>query len=175
MTYTFVKALGGSVGDSICENDKLDLALSILEKAKEHNVAVHIPVDVIAADDFSENANAKIVDSNAIEAGWQGLDAGPKTLEQFEKVILASKTLLWNGPVGVFEMDAFSGGTKAVGRFVQAATENGAFSLVGGGDSVAAVKQFGFSDKVSYVSTGGGAMLESLEGRTLPGVAAILE
>lgn len=175
MTYTFVKALGGSVGDSICENDKLDLALSILEKAKEHNVAVHIPVDVIAADDFSENANAKIVDSNAIEAGWQGLDAGPKTLKQFEKVILASKTLLWNGPVGVFEMDAFSGGTKAVGRFVQAATENGAFSLVGGGDSVAAVKQFGFSDKVSYVSTGGGAMLESLEGRTLPGVAAILE
>jgi phosphoglycerate kinase len=175
MTYTFVKALGGSVGDSICENDKLDLALSILEKAKEHNVAVHIPVDVIAADDFSENANTKIVDSNAIEAGWQGLDAGPKTLEQFEKVILASKTLLWNGPVGVFEMDAFSGGTKAIGRFVQAATENGAFSLVGGGDSVAAVKQFGFSDKVSYVSTGGGAMLESLEGRTLPGVAAILE
>jgi phosphoglycerate kinase len=175
MTYTFVKALGGSVGGSICENDKLDLALSILEKAKEHNVTVHIPVDVIAADDFSEDANTKIVDSNAIEAGWQGLDAGPKTLEQFEKVILASKTLLWNGPVGVFEMDAFSGGTKAIGRFVQAATENGAFSLVGGGDSVAAVKQFGFSDKVSYVSTGGGAMLESLEGRTLPGVAAILE
>jgi len=175
MTYTFVKALGGSVGDSICEDDKLDLALSILEKAKEHNVTVHIPVDVIAADDFSENANTKIVDSNAIEAGWQGLDAGPKTLEQFEKVILASKTLLWNGPVGVFEMNAFAGGTKAIGRFVQAATENGAFSLVGGGDSVAAVKQFGFSDKVSYVSTGGGAMLESLEGRTLPGVAAILE
>ena len=175
MTYTFVKALGGSVGDSICEDDKLDLALSVLEKAKEHNVAVHIPVDVIAADDFSENANTKIVDSNAIEAGWQGLDAGPKTLEQFEKVILASKTLLWNGPVGVFEMNAFAGGTKAIGRFVQAATENGAFSLVGGGDSVAAVKQFGFSDKVSYVSTGGGAMLESLEGRTLPGVAAILE
>lgn len=175
MTYTFVKALGGSVGDSICEDDKLDLALSILEKAKEHSVTVHIPVDVIAADDFSENANTKIVDSNAIEAGWQGLDAGPKTLEQFEKVILASKTLLWNGPVGVFEMNAFAGGTKAIGRFVQEATENGAFSLVGGGDSVAAVKQFGFSDKVSYVSTGGGAMLESLEGRTLPGVAAILE
>jgi len=175
MTYTFVKALGGFVGDSICEDDKLGLALSILEKAKEQNVAVHIPVDVIAADDFSENANTKIVDSNAIEAGWQGLDAGPKTLEQFEKVILASKTLLWNGPVGVFEMNAFAGGTKAIGRFVQAATENGAFSLVGGGDSVAAVKQFGFSDKVSYVSTGGGAMLESLEGRTLPGVAAILE
>lgn len=175
MTYTFVKALGGSVGDSICEDDKLDLALSILEKAKEHNVTVHIPVDVIAADDFSENANTKIVDSNAIEAGWQGLDAGPKTLEHFEKVILASKTLLWNGPVGVFEMNTFAGGTKAIGRFVQASTENGAFSLVGGGDSVAAVKQFGFSDKVSYVSTGGGAMLESLEGRTLPGVAAILE
>ena len=175
MTYTFVKALGGSVGDSICENDKLDLALSILEKAKQHNVTVHLPVDVIAANDFAENADTKVVDANAIESGWQGLDAGPKTLENFEKVILASKTILWNGPVGVFEMEAFSGGTKAIGRFVQAATEKGAFSLVGGGDSVAAVKQFGFSDKVSYVSTGGGAMLESLEGKTLPGVAAILE
>lgn len=175
MTYTFVKALGGSVGDSICENDKLDLALSILEKAKQHNVTVHLPVDVIAANDFAENADTKVVDANAIESGWQGLDAGPKTLENFEKVILASKTILWNGPVGVFEMEAFAGGTKAIGRFVQAATEKGAFSLVGGGDSVAAVKQFGFSDKVSYVSTGGGAMLESLEGKTLPGVAAILE
>ena len=175
MTYTFVKALGGSVGDSICENDKLDLALSILEKAKQHNVTVHIPVDVIAANDFAEHADTKVVDANAIELGWQGLDAGPKTLEIFEKVILASKTILWNGPVGVFEMEAFAGGTKAIGRFVQAATEKGAFSLVGGGDSVSAVKQFGFSDKVSYVSTGGGAMLESLEGKTLPGVAAILE
>lgn len=175
MTYTFVKALGGSVGDSICENDKLDLALSILEKAKQHNVTVHLPVDVIAANDFTENADTKVVDANAIESGWQGLDAGPKTLEIFEKVILASKTILWNGPVGVFEMEAFAGGTKAIGRFVQAATEKGAFSLVGGGDSVSAVKQFGFSDKVSYVSTGGGAMLESLEGKTLPGVAAILE
>lgn len=175
MTYTFVKALGGSVGDSICENDKLDLALSILEKAKQHNVTVHLPVDVIAANDFAENADTKVVDANAIESGWQGLDAGPKTLEIFEKVILASKTILWNGPVGVFEMEAFAGGTKAIGRFVQAATEKGAFSLVGGGDSVSAVKQFGFSDKVSYVSTGGGAMLESLEGKTLPGVAAILE
>lgn len=175
MTYTFVKALGGSVGDSICENDKLDLALSILEKAKQHNVTVHLPVDVIAANDFAENADTKVVDANTIESGWQGLDAGPKTLEIFEKVILASKTILWNGPVGVFEMEAFAGGTKAIGRFVQAATEKGAFSLVGGGDSVSAVKQFGFSDKVSYVSTGGGAMLESLEGKTLPGVAAILE
>ena len=175
MTYTFVKALGGSVGDSICENDKLDLALSILEKAKQHNVTVHLPVDVIAANDFAENADTKVVDANAIESGWQGLDAGPKTLEIFEKVILASRTILWNGPVGVFEMEAFAGGTKAIGRFVQAATEKGAFSLVGGGDSVSAVKQFGFSDKVSYVSTGGGAMLESLEGKTLPGVAAIIE
>lgn len=175
MTYTFVKALGESVGDSICENDKLDLALSILEKAKQHNVTVHLPVDVIAANDFAENADTKVVDANAIESGWQGLDAGPKTLENFEKVVLASKTILWNGPVGVFEMEAFAGGTKAIGRFVQAATEKGAFSLVGGGDSVSAVKQFGFSDKVSYVSTGGGAMLESLEGKTLPGVAAILE
>ena len=175
MTYTFVKALGGSVGDSICENDKLDLALSILEKAKQHNVTVNLPVDVIAANDFAENADTKVVDANAIESGWQGLDAGPKTLEIFEKVILASKTILWNGPVGVFEMEAFAGGTKAIGRFVQAATEKGAFSLVGGGDSVSAVKQFGFSYKVSYVSTGGGAMLESLEGKTLPGVAAIIE
>ncbi|MFM1808186.1 MAG: phosphoglycerate kinase [Bacteroidota bacterium] len=175
MTYTFVKALGGEVGDSICENDKLDLALRILEKAKQHNVTVHLPVDVVAANDFDENAQKKVVDVNAIESGWQGLDAGPKTLAQFEEVILASKTILWNGPVGVFEMNAFAEGTKAIGRFVQAATAAGAFSLVGGGDSVAAVKQFGFSDKVSYVSTGGGAMLESLEGKTLPGVAAILQ
>ena len=175
MTYTFIKALGGEVGNSICETDKLDLALSILEKAKAAGVTVHIPVDVIAADDFSATANTKIVPSNAIPEGWEGLDAGPETLKNFDTVIMNSKTLLWNGPVGVFEIEQFSEGTKSIGRSVEAATKAGAFSLVGGGDSVAAVKQFGFEDKVSYVSTGGGAMLESLEGIVLPGIAAILE
>ncbi|MDC6404201.1 MULTISPECIES: phosphoglycerate kinase [Maribacter] len=175
MTYTFVKAQGGSVGDSICEDDKMDLAMDILKQAKEKGVNVHLPVDVIAADDFSPNAKTKVLDVDNIPNGWQGLDAGPKTLENFKKVILGAKTILWNGPVGVFEMDAFAKGTIAVGNFIDEATQNGAFSLVGGGDSVAAVKQFGFEEKVSYVSTGGGAMLESLEGRTLPGIAAINE
>lgn len=173
MTYTFVKALGGKVGDSICEDDKMELALEILKQAKEKNVLIHIPVDVVAADDFSNNANTKIADADKIENGWQGLDAGPKTLENFRDVILKSRTILWNGPVGVFEMESFAKGTIAVGNAIDAATQNGAFSLVGGGDSVAAVKQFGFQEKVSYVSTGGGAMLESLEGKTLPGIAAI--
>lgn len=175
MTYTFVKAQGGSVGDSICEDDKMDLAMDILKQAKEKGVNVHLPVDVVAADDFSPNAKTKVLDVDNIPNGWQGLDAGPKTLENFKKVILGAKTILWNGPVGVFEMDAFAKGTIAVGNFIDEATQNGAFSLVGGGDSVAAVKQFGFEEKVSYVSTGGGAMLESLEGRTLPGIAAINE
>lgn len=174
MTYTFVKAQGGQVGYSICEDDKMDLALEILKQAKEKGVNIHIPVDVIAADDFSNTANTKIVDVDKIENGWQGLDAGPKTLENFKNVILGAKTILWNGPVGVFEMESFAKGTIAVGNFIDEATQNGAFSLVGGGDSVAAVKQFGFENKVSYVSTGGGAMLESLEGKTLPGIAAIL-
>ena len=173
MTYTFVKAQGGKVGDSICEDDKTDLALDILKKAKEKGVSVHLPVDVIAADAFDNSANTKVVAVDAISAGWQGLDAGPESLENFKKVILSSKTILWNGPVGVFEMERFSGGTIAIGNYVDQATENGAFSLVGGGDSVAAVKQFGFEEKVSYVSTGGGAMLESLEGKVLPGIAAI--
>lgn len=175
MTYTFVKAQGGNVGDSICEDDKMSLALEILKQAKSKNVEVHLPVDVIAADDFDNNANTKIVDVANIPNGWQGLDAGPKTLDKFKEVILNSKTILWNGPVGVFEMEKFANGTISVGNFVDEATQNGAFSLVGGGDSVAAVKQFGFQDKVSYVSTGGGAMLESLEGKTLPGIAAILQ
>jgi phosphoglycerate kinase len=175
MTYTFIKAQGGKVGNSICEDDKMDLALSILKKAKELGVQVHLPVDVIAADDFNNNANTKIVAVDDIPDGWQGLDAGPKTLELFKEVILSSKTILWNGPVGVFEMESFAEGTISVGNFIDEATRNGAFSLVGGGDSVAAVKQFGFEDKVSYVSTGGGAMLESLEGKSLPGIAAILE
>ncbi|MFT5736304.1 MAG: phosphoglycerate kinase [Maribacter sp.] len=174
MTYTFVKAQGGQVGDSICEDDKMELAIEILKKAKEKGVNVHIPLDVIAADDFSNTANTKIVDVDKIPDGWQGLDAGPKTLENFKNVILGAKTILWNGPVGVFEMESFANGTICVGNAIDQATQNGAFSLVGGGDSVAAVKQFGFESKVSYVSTGGGAMLESLEGKTLPGIAAIL-
>lgn len=175
MTYTFIKAQGGKVGNSICEDDKMDLALDILKQAKAKGVEVHIPVDVLAADDFSNTAQTKIVNVDAIPDGWQGLDAGPKTLEIFKEVILKSKTILWNGPVGVFEMDSFAKGTIAIGNYIDEATKSGAFSLVGGGDSVAAVKQFGFQDKVSYVSTGGGAMLESLEGKTLPGIAAIIE
>ena len=174
MTFTFVKALGGNVGDSICEDDKLDLALEILEKAKQKGVQIHIPVDVVAADAFSNNANTKIVDVNQIPDGWQGLDAGPKSLENFKKVILESKTILWNGPLGVFEMETFANGTIKLGEFIAEATQNGAFSLVGGGDSVSAVKQFGLENKMSYVSTGGGAMLEMLEGKVLPGIQAIL-
>ncbi|WP_396632701.1 phosphoglycerate kinase [Maribacter sp. R86514] len=175
MTYTFIKAQGGKIGDSICEDDKMELAMEILEQAKQKNVNVHIPVDVIAADAFDANANTQVVDVDKIPDGWQGLDAGPDTLQNFKKVILASKTILWNGPIGVFEMEKFAAGTIAVGDYIAEATKEGAFSLVGGGDSVAAVKQFGFENKVSYVSTGGGAMLESLEGKTLPGIAAILD
>jgi phosphoglycerate kinase len=175
MTYTFIKAQGGRVGDSICEDDKMELALDILKQAKAKNVQIHLPVDVIAANDFSNDAETKIIDVNAIPDGWQGLDCGPKTNDIFHNVVMQCKTILWNGPLGVFEMENFSGGTIALGNAVAEATKNGAFSLVGGGDSVAAVKQFGFEKKVSYVSTGGGAMLESLEGKTLPGIAAILE
>ena len=175
MTYTFVKAQGGKIGDSICEDDKMALALDILKQAKEKGVQVHLPVDVLAADDFNNGARTQVVDVDKIPDGWQGLDAGPKTLENFKSVIVKSKTILWNGPVGVFEMESFAKGTIAIGNFIDEATRDGAFSLVGGGDSVAAVKQFGFEDKVSYVSTGGGAMLESLEGKILPGIAAILE
>ena len=175
MTFTFVKALGGHVGDSICEDDKMDLALEILEKAKQKNVQIHIPVDVLAADDFSNDANTQIVDVRTIPENWQGLDCGPKSKAIFHDVVQKCKTILWNGPLGVFEMETFSSGTIALGDSIAEATKNGAFSLVGGGDSVAAVKQFGFENKVSYVSTGGGAMLESLEGKTLPGIAAISE
>lgn len=173
MAYTFIKAQGGKIGSSICEDDKQDLALEILNKAKEKNVNIHLPVDVIAADDFSEFANTQIEDIYTIADGWQGLDAGPKSLENFAKVVSNSKTILWNGPLGVFEMEPFAKGTIALGNAIADATANGAFSLVGGGDSVAAVKQFGFENKVSYVSTGGGAMLEMLEGKELPGIAAI--
>ncbi|MEZ4801558.1 MAG: phosphoglycerate kinase [Gelidibacter sp.] len=173
MTFTFVKALGGQVGDSICEDDKLDLALDILKQAKEKNVQIHLPVDVIAANAFDNNAKTQIVDVYHIPDGWQGLDAGPKSIKNFRDVVMKCKTILWNGPLGVFEMENFSRGTIELGNSIAEATQKGAFSLVGGGDSVAAVKQFGFEDKVSYVSTGGGAMLESLEGQTLPGIAAI--
>lgn len=174
MTFTFVKALGGKIGNSICEDDKQELALEILHLAKQKNVQIHIPVDVVAADSFSNNAKTQIVDVREIPDGWQGLDAGPKSLANFKEVIMNSKTILWNGPLGVFEMENFAKGTIELGNYIAESTENGAFSLVGGGDSVAAVKQFGLEDKMSYVSTGGGAMLEMLEGRTLPGIAAIL-
>jgi len=175
MSFTFIKAMGGSIGESICEDDKQELALEILKKAKENNVQVHLPIDVIAADAFSNEAHTQVVDIKSIPEAWQGLDAGPKSLEIFHQVVMQCKTILWNGPLGVFEMETFSKGTIALGNSIAEATAKGAFSLVGGGDSVAAVKQFGFEDKVSYVSTGGGAMLESLEGKTLPGIAAILE
>ena len=175
MSFTFIKAQGGAIGDSICEDDKMDLALDILRLAKEKNVQLHLPVDVLAADDFSNSANTQVVDITTIPSEWQGLDCGPKSKAIFHDVVQQCKTILWNGPLGVFELDTFSTGTKALGDSIAEATQNGAFSLVGGGDSVAAVKQFGFQNKVSYVSTGGGAMLESLEGKTLPGIAAINE
>ena len=174
MTFTFIKALGGKIGDSICEDDKQELALEILNLAKLKNVHIHIPIDVVAADSFSNDANTQIVDVREIPDGWQGLDAGPKSLANFREVIMNSKTILWNGPLGVFEMENFANGTIELGNYIAESTANGAFSLVGGGDSVAAVKQFGLEEKMSYVSTGGGAMLEMLEGRVLPGIAAIL-
>lgn len=174
MSFTFIKAQGGTVGDSICEDDKMELALAILKQAKAKGVEVHIPVDVIAADNFSNDANTQIIEISKIPNGWQGLDAGPKSRENFDAVVQQCKTILWNGPLGVFEMENFAGGTIALGHSIDKATQNGTFSLVGGGDSVAAVKQFGFAEKVSYVSTGGGAMLEMLEGKKLPGIDAVL-
>jgi phosphoglycerate kinase len=174
MTFTFIKAQGGNIGDSICEDDKMELALEILKQAEAKNVKVHLPVDVVAANAFSNDAETQIVDVNAIPEGWQGLDCGPKSVANFDDVVNACKTILWNGPLGVFELESFANATIELGNSIANATKNGAFSLVGGGDSVAAVKQFGFQDKVSYVSTGGGAMLESLEGKTLPGIAAII-
>ncbi|WP_418636755.1 phosphoglycerate kinase [Winogradskyella sp.] len=175
MTFTFIKAQGGKIGDSICEDDKMELALDILKQAEVKGVKIHLPVDVVAADAFSDTANTQICDVKAIPDGWQGLDAGPKSIENFDAVVNQCKTILWNGPLGVFELQSFANGTIELGNSIANATKNGAFSLVGGGDSVAAVKQFGFENKVSYVSTGGGAMLESLEGKTLPGIAAILD
>ncbi|HCN49878.1 MAG TPA: phosphoglycerate kinase [Chryseobacterium sp.] len=173
MAFTFIKALGGKIGNSLVEEDKLPLALEILGKAKEHKVKVYLPSDAIIAESFSNDVERKEADIYAIPEGWMGLDAGHKSRDQFNDVLLNSRTILWNGPIGVFEMSHFAGGTVALGESIAEATRLGAFSLVGGGDSVAFVKQFGYADQVSYVSTGGGAMLESLEGLELPGVAAI--
>jgi phosphoglycerate kinase len=173
MTYTFVKANGGEVGDSICEPDFLDTARNIEKLAKEKGVNLIMATDVVAADDFSENANTKILPADEIPEGWQGLDAGPESIARFKEVIENSATILWNGPVGVFEMEKFAKGSKAVGEAIVKATEKGAFSLVGGGDSVACVNKFNFAGGMSYISTAGGALLEYLEGRVLPGVAAV--
>lgn len=173
MAFTFIKAQGGEIGNSICEDDKMPLALSILKSAKKNKVEILLPLDVVCADSFSNGANKKVCPIDKIPIGWEGMDAGPESLNIFEKAIISSKTILWNGPVGVFEMESFSKGTISVGEYVSKSTKNGSFSLVGGGDSVAAVKQFNFQEKVSYVSTGGGAMLESLEGKILPGIKAL--
>ncbi len=173
MTYTFAKALGGNVGVSICENDKLDLALNIIEKAKAKGVNLVLGTDCVAADSFSNDANTQIVPAGNIPEGWEGLDAGPETRVKFANAIKDAKTILWNGPAGVFEFDNFTAGSRAIADAIVEATEKGAFSLVGGGDSVACVNKFGLADKVSYVSTGGGALLEAIEGKILPGIAAI--
>lgn len=173
MTYTFMKALGGAVGDSICENDKLQLALDIIDKAKAKGVNLVLAEDCVCADSFSNDANTQVCSAKEIPAGWEGLDIGPKTRVKFADAIKDAKTILWNGPAGVFEFDNFAVGSKAIADTVVEATKNGAFSLVGGGDSVACVNKFGYADQVSYVSTGGGALLEAIEGKVLPGVAAI--
>ena len=173
MAFTFVKALGGKIGDSICEEDKETLALSILKKAKKKKIKVYLPVDVLCSDKFSNKGNKKVFEINKIPKKWQGLDSGPESIKIFSQVIMEAKTILWNGPIGVFELESFSKGTIAIGDSVVKSTQRGAFSLVGGGDSVAAVKKFNFQKKVSYVSTGGGAMLESLEGKVLPGIEAL--
>ena len=173
MTYTFAKAQGGKIGNSICEDDKLQLALDIINKAKEKGVNLVLGTDCVAADSFSNDAKTMVCPSNDIPDGWQGLDAGPQTREAFREAILPAKTILWNGPAGVFEFDNFTAGSRAIAEAIVEATKNGAFSLVGGGDSVACVNKFGMADAVSYVSTGGGALLEAIEGKTLPGVAAI--
>ena len=175
MAYTFLKARGGKIGNSLCEDDRLQTALDILEKAKQKNVSIHLPEDSVIADKFDAAANTEVRPSDAIPDGWMGLDIGPKAIGIFSEVINNSKTILWNGPMGVFEMEKFQEGTKSIALAVAAATAKGAFSLVGGGDSVAAVNKFELADKVSYVSTGGGAMLEYFEGKVLPGIAAIKE
>lgn len=174
MTYTFIKAQGGDIGKSLVEEDKLDLAMEIIKACDDHDVNIYLPLDNVIADDFSNEANRKVVPVNEIPDGWMGMDTGPETNKEFAEVIQSSKTILWNGPLGVFEMENFAKGTIALGEAIAEATKKGAFSLVGGGDSVAFVKQYKYDDKVSYVSTGGGAMLESLEGKELPGVAAVM-
>ncbi len=173
MTYTFAKAQGGKIGDSICEDDKLQLALDIIKMAKEKGVNLVLGTDCVAADSFSNDAKTQICPVNNIPDGWQGLDAGPDSILQFRAAIVPAKTILWNGPAGVFEFDNFTAGSRAIAEAIAEATDNGAFSLVGGGDSVACVNKFGLADAVSYVSTGGGALLEAIEGKTLPGVAAV--
>jgi phosphoglycerate kinase len=173
MAYTFFKAQGGKIGSSLCEDDRLEMATALLAKAKEKGVNIHLPADSVIADKFAADANTDAAENTSIPDGWMGLDIGPKAIAAFEQVVKASKTILWNGPMGVFEMEKFQAGTKAIAEAVVAATANGAYSLVGGGDSVAAVNKFGLADKVSYVSTGGGAMLEFFEGKELPGIAAI--
>ena len=173
MTFTFAKAQGGKIGKSICEDDKLDLALDIIKKAKEKGVNLVLGTDCIAADDFSNDAHTQICPANDIPDGWEGLDAGPESREAFKAAIVNAKTILWNGPAGVFEFDNFTGGSKAIAEAIAEATKNGAFSLIGGGDSVACINKFGMADQVSYISTGGGALLEAIEGKVLPGIAAI--
>ena len=173
MTYTFKKALGGKIGNSICEDDKLDLALEILAKAKERGVNLVLSIDTVAGNKFANDADTQIVDPMDIPEGWEGMDIGPKTREMFAEVIKGSKTILWNGPCGVFEFDTFAAGSKAIAEAIAAATKAGAFSLIGGGDSVACINKFNLADQVSYVSTGGGALLEAIEGKELPGIAAI--
>ena len=173
MTFTFAKAQGGKIGKSICEDDKLDLALDIIKKAKEKGVNLVLGTDCIAADDFKNDANTQVCPANNIPDGWEGLDAGPESREAFKAAIVNAKTILWNGPAGVFEFDNFTGGSKAIAEAIAEATKNGAFSLIGGGDSVACINKFGMADQVSYISTGGGALLEAIEGKVLPGIAAI--
>ena len=173
MTYTFAKANGGEIGNSICENDKLELALDIVAQAKAKGVNLVLATDCVAADDFSNDANTQICPSNAIPEGWEGVDAGPESRKAFAAAIEGAKTILWNGPAGVFEFDNFAAGSKAIAKAIATATDNGAYSLIGGGDSVACVNKFGMADRVSYISTGGGALLEAIEGKVLPGVAAI--
>jgi len=175
MAYTFIKALGGNIGNSLCEEDKLDLALSILEKAKSKGVQIHLPTDSVNGDKFDKDANTNTTDIRSIEPGWLGLDIGPESAAAFSKIILDSKTILWNGPMGVFEMKKFENGTKTVADAIVTATSNGAFSLIGGGDSAAAINQFSLAKQVSYVSTGGGALLEYIEGKELPGVKMVIE
>lgn len=173
MTYTFAKAQGGHIGKSICEDDKLDVALDVMKKAKENGVNLVLGTDCIAGDDFKNDCNTQVCPAGAIPEGWEGLDAGPETRKSFAAAIEGAKTILWNGPAGVFEFDNFASGSKAIAEAIAKATANGAFSLIGGGDSVACINKFGMADKVSYISTGGGALLEAIEGKTLPGVAAI--